>query len=355
VEVHHSRRRRDLRTFLLYARTLVATFRRTFLAVILLVAIGTALYVKTPHAQLGGHPPTLRLSLYCAWMALFAQPILSPPETWYLELMSAIYPLFGFVLVGEGIVRLSLLLLSRERGERDWMKVIASTYRDHVVLCGLGHLGSRILDQLVAAGVPVVAMEKDPQARFLPEAKATGAPILICDMKAEQSLREAGVPHARCIIIGSDDDFANLEVALDARRLNPRIKILMRLFDQQIADKIRDAFSIDQAFSPVALAAPLVAAMSHEGSVLASFPVGGVAHLTHEVGVADGSALVGLGAGEVETKYEVRVLAHLRGGHVVDEKAAAKVTAGDELVVHAASDRVTRVVAVARAAARAAG
>ena len=52
------------------------------------------------------------------------------------------------MLVGEGIVRLSMLVISKEQGERKWMKVMASTYRDHVVLCGLGHLGFRILGQL---------------------------------------------------------------------------------------------------------------------------------------------------------------------------------------------------------------
>ena len=30
------------------------------------------------------------------------------------------------------------------------MRVMASTYRDHVVLCGIGHLGIRVLEELCA-------------------------------------------------------------------------------------------------------------------------------------------------------------------------------------------------------------
>src|SRR5262249_5923658 len=154
------------------------------------LVLGTLLYAVTPHRALNGAPPSLPMAIYGAWMALFAQPIFSPPETWYLELMHALYPLLGVVLIGEGIVRLSLLLISREQGEKEWMKVKASTYRDHVVLCGLGHLGSRILVQLTSVGVPVVAMEKDASGRFVDECKATGAPILIRDMKDDAALRE---------------------------------------------------------------------------------------------------------------------------------------------------------------------
>src|SRR6185436_18950844 len=127
--------------------------------------------------------------------------------------------------------------------------------RDHVVLCGLGHLGFRVLEQLIASGIPVVVLEKDERGRALPAAKAMGAPILIRDMKEDQSLIDAGIRHARAVIIATNDDMANLEVALDSRRLNPAIRVVMRLFDQQIAQKISGALSIDVAFSSSALAA----------------------------------------------------------------------------------------------------
>jgi hypothetical protein len=257
-----ARRRRDLLTLYLFTARLLREFRWTLLLLATAVVLLGTLYAITPHAQLGGRAPSLLTSLFGAWMALFAQPILMPPETWYLAALCGFYPLLGFVLVGEGVVRLGLLMLSRERGEKEWMQVMASTYRDHVVLCGLGHLGYRILNHLIGAQMQVVALEKAADARFLADAKATGTPVLVRDMKEDSALIEAGVQYARAIVIATNDDMANLEVALDARRMNPKIRVIMRLFDQRMADKFKEAALIDEAFSPAALAAPLVADMA---------------------------------------------------------------------------------------------
>jgi hypothetical protein len=256
------RRRVSLRVVALYVLRLAREFRWTMVSLVSAVLFGAFLFSITPHAQLGGRTPSPVLSLFAAWMALFAQQVLTPPETWYLQVLCGVYPMLGFVLVGEGIVRLGLLMISRQHGEKEWMKVMASTYRDHVVLCGLGHLGFRILGQLIASDTPVVALEKDPEGRFLADAKRTGVPVLVRDMKEDQALLDAGVAHAKAIVIAANDDMANLEVALDARRMNPNIRIIMRLFDQQIADKLKEARLIDEAFSSAALAAPVVADMA---------------------------------------------------------------------------------------------
>src|SRR3954464_3084226 len=116
------RARVDLRTISLYVRSLARSFRWTFVTLFGLVLFGGTLYAITPHAQLGGHAPPFFSALYAAWMALFAQAPYAPPETWYLAVVDGVYPLLGFVLVGEGIVRLSLLVISKEQGEKEWMK-----------------------------------------------------------------------------------------------------------------------------------------------------------------------------------------------------------------------------------------
>lgn len=257
-----ARRRRSLLTSYLFARRLVREFRWTLALLMIAVLVLGSAYAVTPHASLGGRPPELLTAFFGAWMALFAQPILMPPERWYLALLCGLYPLLGFGLVGEGVVRIGMLILSKERGEKEWMSVTASTYRNHIVLCGLGHLGFRILGQLLDAKIEVVALEKDGSGRFLADAVATGTPVLVRDMKEDQALLDAGVVHARAIIIATNDDMANLEVALDARRMNPKVRIIMRLFDQRIADKFKEAALIDEAFSPAALAAPIVAEMA---------------------------------------------------------------------------------------------
>ncbi|MBI4606624.1 MAG: NAD-binding protein [Planctomycetes bacterium] len=336
------RGRRSLRTTSLYFLALLRELRWSLGALGGAVLLGACLFAVTPHAAYGGKAPPPLSSAYFAWMMLFGEVVLGPPETWYLALLSAMYPLLGIVLVGEGIVRLALLLFSRRHGEPAWMKVMASTYRDHVILCGLGHLGYRVLEHLVEGRVPVVAIEKDPGARFLAQAKATGTPVIVHDMKDDQALVDAGVAHAAAIIVATNDDIANLEVALDARRMNPGIRVVLRLFDQQIARKIAGAMAIDAAFSSSALAAPIVAAMAFGTQVLASFSVNGSPHLVGQLAVDAGSPLAGLTISEVESKIGGTVLARSQSDGPTESppQRGSAVRGGDTLVVHIPAARL---------------
>src|SRR5688572_3139800 len=254
---------------------LLHEFRWTLLSLLIAIVLAASLYAITPQEQLAGRKPTLATSLYGGWMALLAQPIYAPPEAWYLKLITGIYPIIGVLLIGEGVVRFALLMVSRKHGEKEWMRVMASTYRDHVILCGLGHLGARVLQELIASGIAVVAIEKDEHGRFLSVARERSVPVIVRDMTEDEALLEAGIREARVIIIATNSDMGNLEVALDARRLNPKIRVIMRLYDQQIASKISSALNVDAAFSASALAAPMVAAMAMNAKVLGSAIIAG--------------------------------------------------------------------------------
>lgn len=318
-----------------------------------MLALGATLYRLTPLPQFAGRPDLLTAS-YSAWMAMLAQPIVDPPEPWHLSLMQAIYPVFGFILIGEGVVRLALLLMSRRHGEKEWMQVMASTYRDHVVLCGLGHLGYRVFEQLVASNIDVVVVELDASNRFLSQARTTGACLLIRDMKDDHALLEAGIDRARAIIIATNDDMANLEVAMDARRLNKNIRIVLRLFEQSIAQKIAGAMTIDAAFSASALAAPIVAAMAMKVKVLNTTMIGGAAHVICEILVEPASPLARMRIDQIEMGYSTRVLARTAGDGAIQSppSPATIVQAGDTLVVHTAASQLTTLASSAQAGAQ---
>jgi voltage-gated potassium channel len=254
-------RRRSPRVVALYVLALLKEFRFTLGTLGIAVLIGGLLFAITP---VEGVRPDLLTSLYGGWMALLAQPIYNPPPVWYLTVLCAVYPLLGAVLIGEGVVRLALLMMSRRRGEKEWFRVMISTYRDHVIVCGLGHLGVRVLEQLIASGATAVVVERRRGGRFVARAAELGVPILIRDMKEDQALIDAGIAYAKSIVIATNDAMANLEVALDARRMNPKIRIVMRMFDEQVAHKISDAMDVDEVFSSSTLAAPLVAKMAME-------------------------------------------------------------------------------------------
>jgi Trk K+ transport system NAD-binding subunit len=332
------RRRRDARTAWLYFRLVAREFRGTMVVLVVTVAVGTVLHAITRIPQLGGVRPSIELSVYATWMSLFAQGPFSPPPTWYLEAVAAVYPVIGFVVVGEGIVRFGLLMVSRRRGEKEWMRVMAMTYRDHVVLCGLGHLGYRVLLELLAQDQDVVCIERQENSRFVAAAKELGVPVLIRDMKDDEALIAAGVPAARVLLAATNDDIANLEVALDARRMRPDIRIGMRLFDQQLAEKLRQTFAFDSVFSSSALAAPAVAAIALDRRILASFDVAGVPTVAAEVAVSE--RIAGKTVAWIESQLGARVLGVTADGVARDLAPDLPVRAGDLLVVYVAAARL---------------
>jgi Trk K+ transport system NAD-binding subunit len=199
-----------------------------------------------------------------------------------------------------------------------------------------------------------VAIERNADSRLLGKARDLGAPVLVRDMREDQALVDAGIRHARAIIIATNDELVNLEVALDARRLNPSIRILMRLFDQQIAPKLTGAFGVDAAFSSSALAAPTVVAMALGAHALTLPGVGGASHVALELTVQAKSALHGRTVAAVETAHGARVLTvTARGGATLAVPPPDTVLApGDALVVFVAAARTASLEAAAREPAR---
>jgi Trk K+ transport system NAD-binding subunit len=339
--------RRRHGTALLYALVVLHQFRYTLLCLALAVVAGAFVYHATPAP--GGPALDWPKAAYHGWMALLAQPRDTTPPSAAVGIMCGLYPVLGFVLVGEGVVRLALLMVSRSRGQEEWMRVMASTYRDHVVLCGLGHLGYRVLEQLMAIGQSVVVLEKRRGGRHVIHAKELGAPVLIRDMKEDQALIDAGIKHAHAIVICTNDDMANLEVALDSRRLNPKIRVVMRLFDQKIAEKIAGAMSVDAAFSSSELAAPMVAALSLKTRTLNRYLIGDVPHVAAEVTIEAGCPIDGKRVSDIEAGYSGRVLARTTSDGQLESPPtpATKILAGDTLVVHTQASLVTALAAAA--------
>ena len=126
---------------------------------------------------------------------------------------------------------------------------------DHVIVCGLGHVGYRCLMLLDRLGTRAAVITKEASETWRLTAEER-FPVLLGDARDEQVLRRAGVERAKAIIVATDDNLANLSIALDARRLNERIAIVVRMFDQDLATHLEKSVKIDRVLSASALAVP---------------------------------------------------------------------------------------------------
>ncbi len=181
--------------------------------------------------------------------------------------------------------------------------------RNHVVVLGLGNLGYRTVLHLLDAGVEVVAAESRAGGRFVAIARRRGVPVLIADAHFLDSLRALSVDHARAVVAATSDDLANLEAAISARELNPDARIVVRLFDQELAERAQQQLHITACQSVSALATPAFVAAAMGDGVLSTIERGARLWLLAEARVQAGSEADGATLDAIEAAGSLRVLA----------------------------------------------
>jgi Trk K+ transport system NAD-binding subunit len=129
----------------------------------------------------------------------------------------------------------------------------------HVVVCGLGNIGYRCVQELLRLGVKVVAVEKTADAPFAETVRRMGVAVVVGDATIPEVLKQARADKARAVIAATSVELANLEIGLLVRELNPTQRVVVRITDPEFATAVRDAAGIRYAVSPPALAAPAFA------------------------------------------------------------------------------------------------
>jgi Trk K+ transport system NAD-binding subunit len=318
-----------------YLRILVRQFWLQSLIIVSSLGLGALLFHRCPIDALGRRPDWSE-SLFATYSLFAMQPAYPLPADWALRGVYFVYPLLGLLVVADTVVRVALLLFSRQENQKEWTKVLASTYRDHIILCGLGRVGYRILERLIGWHLDVVVIEKDSSSPFIQRVQGLKVPLLLLDARQEESLQVAGIAHAHTLIIATNDDLGNVEIALDGRRLNPEVRVVLRMFDDTIASKLADAFKLDVAFSSAAVAAPLVAASVLDLEIVGSFALEGRELFTAKVHVPAQSPLIGRTLDQVAAEHRLMILSRKPQGGTMqfNPVGGEAIKAEDCIVIH---------------------
>ncbi|MFF8536965.1 NAD-binding protein [Streptomyces sp. NPDC015532] len=186
---------------------------------------------------------------------------------------------------------------------------------DHIVLVGLGKIGTRVLAQLRTTDHKVVAVERDPQARGVALARELGVPLLVEDASSSRVLDRARIRHSRSLLVLTRDDGENLDIVMAARETNPGVRVVMRLYDDDFAATVQRTLRASYPDAPTrsrsvsALAAPAFAAAMMGRHVLGVMPVERGSLLFTVVDVAGHPELEGSSVYEAFRQNEWRVLA----------------------------------------------
>ena len=174
--------------------------------------------------------------------------------------------LFGTVLMVGAVGLLSMtfsFIVDRLFKKRSEIALGRKRYklRDHVILCGLGRVGYEVVQELLRRKEIVLVIEKDPENRFLESVRSQGARTFVGDASVPKVLRDAGVNKACGLFSLINDDLKNLEIGLNARSLCPDLRLILRIFDTEIADQLKERLDIHFAMSTSAIAAEEFAAL----------------------------------------------------------------------------------------------
>ncbi|CAN5536487.1 hypothetical protein BH11ARM1_BH11ARM1_03470 [soil metagenome] len=181
--------------------------------------------------------------------------------SFFLMLLGVVWMVLMYVIVTDYLVAARLDQVSGRRGGPDG---------GHTIIVGIGDVGLRAAESLAYAGFPVIAVDRDLSGQHFRVATSRLA-TLVGDGREREILTRAKVESADAIIAITGDDATNLSIALEAKKLNPKIRAVLRISDSQLAEKVNLTNLLDGALSAKFLTAPTFAGAAAFPKVISSF------------------------------------------------------------------------------------
>ena len=328
-------------------RVLLRAFSRPILVFFALITVFGLAYWQLSLWAGVQDPPSAVEAVFLILAMIFLQANVPFPDPWYLQIFFFVMPVIGLAWLGAGAANLGVRLFNRSARGQEWEVALASLYSDHVIVCGVGKLGYRVILQLLKFGQAVVAIEQDEKKPFIALVRQFDVPVIIGDARQRDVLSKAGLERATSIVCSTQDDLTNLDIALDAREMKPNIKVVLRMFDADLAEKIERGFGIHTAFSASGLAAPAFAAAATRAHIEYSFYVGDTLLHVSQITVTHDSPLAGLTMEEAERKFDMTIIMHNTGEHMhLHPQYDELIHLNDTLVVFATLETLGKVGAI---------
>ncbi|MEO8354939.1 MAG: NAD-binding protein [Chloroflexota bacterium] len=306
---------------------------RVPLLIFTIAVIGGGLLYGAIANWVGEPIPSRSEAIFIILTAAFLQPSGSFPKHLGLQLFHFFMPVVGIIILAQGLADFGSLLFNRRSRNKEWEMAVASTMNNHIVLVGLGHLGYRVAQKLYEMGKNVVAIELKAAQHTVTAAREMGIPVIEEDGRNPTALEGANIKDAHTIILASQNDAMNLQIALKARSLNPKIQVVIRIFDEDFAHALQEQFGFT-ALSATEMAAPVFAAAAAGADVTNPISIEGQQLSLARLTIAASSHLSQKTVGYVEDNYHLNIILlrrdHSSEMHPTDTRP---LNAGDTLAV----------------------
>jgi voltage-gated potassium channel len=153
------------------------------------------------------------------------------------------------------VTNLTALVVEGELSEsfrRRRMEKAAGNSRGHYIVCGLGSVGSYIVNELHATRRPHVIVDVDKKNVERSLELLRDEVFIEGDATDSETLLKAGIEKARGLFAVTGDDNHNLVISLTAKQLNPKLRVVARCNGVKNSQKMKKA-GADAVVSPTAI------------------------------------------------------------------------------------------------------
>lgn len=317
---------------------------QTPLVIFTITVVGGGLLYAEVAAWVGEPVHSRNEAIFTILTAAFLQPSGGFPNHILLQLFHFIMPIIGIIILAQGLADFGGLLFNRRARNKEWEMAIASTLHNHIVLIGLGHLGYRVAQRLHEMGEQIAVIEVNLGTHTTAAARDMGIPVIEADARHPGALEGANIKAARTIILASQNDAMNLQIALRARSLNPKIQVVIRIFDEDFAHALQEQFGFT-ALSATEMAAPVFASAASGADFTNPISIEGQQLSLARLTISRSSHLANKTIGYVEDNYHLNIILlrrdHQSEMHPTD---ASPLHAGDMLAVLGGPQQLAKLV-----------
>ena len=111
--------------------------------------------------------------------------------------------------------------------------------RGHVIVCGYGRSGQGLAQFLEREGIPVIALDADPER--VRQAAAAGDSVVFGDASRREVLVAAALSRATAVVVTFADTPKALGILAHVRELRPEVPVIVRTFDDSDVGRLREA------------------------------------------------------------------------------------------------------------------
>ena len=329
-----------------HAVALLREFRVPIVGFVLLTGVGGLVYGEVYEAIRGETVPLIDRPYIILQLMILEAPEAVPPERALVAFWYAM-PVGFVLLVGLGAADFVNLVFNRDEQRNPWAEALALTYKNHVVVFGAGHVGQRVIRDLVDMGLDAVAIDQSPSTIAEQRLREMGVPIVRGDGRLAVTLEKARLGHAEAFVACTGNDQVNMEAIMRVRHGHPEIRIVARMWDRRFAEQLETFLKVHSVLSSADLAAPAFAGAAVGVEITQTLEIEGVEYSTMRLTVVDGSSLVGRTVGDLQREHELDiVLVDRDGDATVQPSREIEVCVGDGIVFFARHDRVLEVLSL---------